>query len=83
MKQSGVAWPSAGGHGLALGVLEALWEAPIPMAVLDRQLRLALVNAAFSATTGHPPEAHVGVPPHDRQQLDVAPIRLEGRPDLL
>lgn len=77
---SRIEWPPGVGRGGALALLEALWEAPIPMAVLDRQLRLALVNAAFSATTGHPPDAHVGVPaeliapfvagPHARAALE-------------
>ncbi len=45
---------------LATAQLEALWNAPIGIAFLDRQLRIQRINAALAGMNGLPAEAHLG-----------------------
>jgi PAS domain S-box-containing protein len=45
---------------LALAGLEALWHAPIGIALLDTELRYVRVNKALAEMNGVPSEAHLG-----------------------
>ncbi len=55
--------------------LEALWNAPVGLAILDRDLRYVRVNEALAAINGVPAASHVG-----KTVLEVLP---EQNPDVL
>src|SRR5690242_14618521 len=45
---------------LATAQLDVLWDAPIGIVYLDRDLRYVRVNAALAEMNGAPAEAHLG-----------------------
>lgn len=63
------AWDALSGGDLTGSLLEALWGAPIPIAIFDSQLRVSRVNAAMAQLNGLSPSAHVG-----RRLKEVLPL---------
>jgi PAS domain S-box-containing protein len=49
----------------ALALFDAVWLAPVGIALLDRALRFVEVNAAFAKLTGLAPAEHAGKTPRD------------------
>lgn len=53
-------WAERAGDGRSAGLLDALWDAPIGIAVVDRLLRWVRLNPTFARMVGEPVEQHLG-----------------------